>query len=414
MESKQAPVDPVRLRVELRLAMERSLAQVISASSQISATAQDQRVRQTCLYWKIRSLDTYLSIVSESDSRVAFMQEWFNAVRQRQQFTEGTGKAVFGPDQPKVVALARGIEEDIKALGRRNFAPGTIDAAQPEIEKAADQYRATAPFEPTPLLMPEAIGNVSSILKLPSMPGGLEGVADAAAAINRFTDTSQNVALVLQHLPERTRWQSEVLLQELDATGPVPTLVRELHEGVSSIKSLPQETRAEFEKSLDAMDKSHPQLRATLAEARGVAEQTSSAAEQATQAAKAFGALATEARGLLADYRQMLESEGASAGPSGNPATRPAGDSSPPNVRDYRITAESAGTAAKEVRSLLRDLQQPVPADAGVHQVAAEFRGLIDYAFWRAVMMIAIVLGLVLAFRGLAWRFPMFRRWRGP
>jgi hypothetical protein len=437
-------VDPDRLRSELDLAMERYMAQTISTVSQVANTTQDRHIRQVCLYWKIRALDNYLQILSVEDPRLAFIQEWFGVVRIRQYLTEAPGSTLFGPDQPKIVALVKGIETDIVALGRRAFPPGAIEDAQDDIEEAANQYRAQGAFDPQPLLAPQQQGHILAILALPLAPVA-GGMSDAARAINRFTDAARDFSLVVHHLPERTRWQSEVLLLEMEATGPVPALTREmglfekeLRDAAASVLSLPQATRLEFEKTMSALDKTQPQLQATLTQAAAVAQQTQAAAEttrqgllefrqtaqtvgtvsdQLTQTAQAVSATAVEVRGLLADYGQMLGAKALqpTSSPSlsgAPPASAPAGAAPPApaaDIQDYRAAAESIRAAAKEIRSVLSDLQQPIPPHSGIHQVAGEFRDVLDTSFWRGVLLAVVVFALALLYRWLVRAVPGLR-----
>jgi hypothetical protein len=445
-------IDPLLLRSELHLAMDRSMAKIVGTASQIAADTQDRRIRELCLYWKIRSLDNYLDIVKEDDPRLAFLHEWFSVVRLRQYLTEGAGKDSFGPDQAKAVAMAKGIEEDILALGRRAFSPAAIEAAQDDIEASAIQYRSQGPFDPQALPPPEAEGDLLAILKLPLIPlTSLQGVNNTAEAINRFTDTVQDFTAVIQHLPERTRWQSELLLLEMEATGPAAVLVRqldsfekEMREVFASVKTLPQEVRAEFEKSLDALEKAHPQLQATLKEARATVEQAQQtvvaarqgivdfrqtaetagkASDQFTQTAKAFDAAAMEVRGLLTEYRQwtgtkesQVAAEAGASQPVGTAApsaTREApaeaADEEPPqkspDIQDYRAAADSIATAAKELRSTLGELKQPLPPQSSIHEMAGEALGVIDSLFWRGVTLVAVIFALALAYRWLGRAF---------
>ena len=79
------------------------------------------------------------------------------------------------------------------------------------------------------------------------------------------------------------------------------------------------------------------------------------------------------------------------------------------DVQDYREAADSIGSAAKEVRSVLGDLQQPISPRAGIREVVGEFRSLVDYIFWRGVLLALAVFLLALVYRWLVRAMPALR-----
>lgn len=223
-------VDPVGLQRELRLQMDNHLSEVIGTATEIAAAVQDRQVWENCLRWKMRTYDAYLGILSESDPRMAFVHEWANAVELRLYVTSGEGKEIFGGRQSQAVALAKKMEDDMVTLGRKYFPPGAIDAAKDDIEEVANGVTRKVPFgaqTPSPVVEPR--GDVLTLLALPLLPvKALESASSTPRAIADFTDTVRDFAAVVQHLPEQTRWQAELLLLEMESTGPMAALTREM------------------------------------------------------------------------------------------------------------------------------------------------------------------------------------------
>lgn len=404
-------IDPIRLMSELRIQMDDALAEVIAFSTEIAATHQDRRVRENMLRWKMRFFDAYLYIMAIDDPRVAFLIEWTVIVKLRQHATEVPWTDdPLSQSQQKRLAMVKNIEENIINLGYRHFPPETIDAAKDEIEESAHYF----PWH-TPVGYEAAIHEAkqeNDLLKIITLPlasvTSLGKVGDAPEAIHRFTNTANDFSLVIQHLPERTRWQFELLLLEMESSGPVFAMIQQmdrfdktLQNMGTTFKSLPADVRTEFEQSLAAMEKLQPEFRATLAEARAVTEnariaietasqttlQAQEAAVRFTETAKALETTASEVRALLADYKEMQQSKKPK-----DPNQSGAG------IKDYQEAAESFTTAAREIRSGLNDLQKPLDDQAALRQVAGEFRQLTDMVFWRAVMLITIIFVLVLGY----------------
>jgi hypothetical protein len=222
-------VNPIQLQSELRLQLDNHLAEVTGTATEIAATVQDRRVRENCLRWKMRTYDIYLNILSEPDPRIAFIHEWTNTVALRQYLTTREGKELFGEQQPQAVALAKKMEEDVVALGRKYFPPAAIDNAKDDIEEVAIHYTYKVPFgaQAPPVIEPKQ--DMQTLLGLPLLPVRvLEGASSTPKAIGEFTQTTKDFAAVVQHLPEMTRWQAELLLLETETSGPMAALAREM------------------------------------------------------------------------------------------------------------------------------------------------------------------------------------------
>jgi hypothetical protein len=136
------------------------------------------------------------------------------------------------------------------------------------------------------------------------------------------------------------------------------------------------------------------------------------------------------ARALLAEMRQTLDAGGSAAtalhgalsefdivygrltapSPPPPPGTPP----SPPfDVNDYTRALEQLRRSAEEMRSLLRDVNQDAPrvaalvGDAG-REAEARGRALVDYALHRALLLVGVLVGAVLA-AAIAYRWVASR-----
>lgn len=421
---KSAIVDPVALRSELRIQMDESFAQVISTASDIAVANPDRRIRENTLRWKMRFFDGYLAVLAEEDPRVMFLMEWTAMVHLRQYVTQGPGKENLGSAQPTVAELAEKLEADILAIGYRHFSPEVIEAARDDIEADARRYS----WE-TPLSSDAVRGETKNksdllrIIRLPLLPiSTMENVSNTPGAINRFTNTASDFSLVVQHLPERTRWQLELLSLEMETSGPVAAMIKQadrldqsLREISQLLQELPAQVRGEFEASLAATEKLQPEFRATLTEAQAVAEKSLAAMETAqqttaqaeetaqrfTETAQAFEQAAAEIRMLLADFKQIRQDASTASDPN-IPQTGS-------RVEDYRKAAEGIAQAAGEIRAVLADLQQPFSEQAGLYQTTGEFRGLVNHIFGRSVMLVLIVFVLAIIYKFFSRRHAVLK-----
>ena len=413
-------VDPIELQNQLRHHLDRHLAEWLGTASEIAANTKDRLVRENCLRLKMRSHDVYLTVLSKEDPREAFLYAWITVAHLRQHLTADTDKSMFGEGQAQALALAQRMEAELIELGKAHFPPEAIEAARDEIEEAARRFARRVPFGTRPAPVPAQEDDVIAILRLPLLPVSvIEGASSTPQAIGRFTDTAQDFATVVQHLPEYTRWQMELLLLEAESSGPVVAIVQKLddmekafRDAADVIGSTPKQVRVEFEKSLEAVEKTHSQIKETVTDVRASVEQAKEtaetvsramrefeasaqtagkAADQFTRSAQAFEVATVEVRGLLVDYEKMRADKDPNAPPSAG-------------ADDYRAMADSITEAASEVRVLLAELQQPSATETSLGQAAREFRGLVDYTFWRVVALLVIIFVLALGYHWMGRR----------
>lgn len=401
-------VNPLRLESEVHNLIDESFSASIATLSDIAATNPDRRIRENCLRWKIRCLNFYLILQSIEDPRARYLLGWTAVVNLRQYWTEGLGKQSFGPAQPQIVNLVTMLEEKIITTGYHFFPTETINAAKDEIEESALEFVWDSPLV-AQVTLAEAKGKNSllKILSLPLMPiTSFVKLGNTPEAINKFTNTAGAFSQVVYHLPDRMRWQLEMLLLEMESSGPTAAIIQQIQnmeqriqELITLFKAMPADMRGEFEKSIAATEKSLPEFNATLKEARAVAEKTNAAIENAnkttlqaqetavqfTQTAKAFEATTLEVRNLLTEYRHWQNNKEEKKGGS--------------TAKDYEQMAESIHAAAQEVRTLVDELQQPVEEEGTLRQVAGESRKVIGTLFWYAVALAGIVFVLAITYR---------------
>lgn len=386
----EGALDPAQLRLQLWRVLDQAFIETVSTASEIASATKDRRVRENTLRWKIRVHDAMQAIRLESDPRMAFLRSWIWAVQARTYLTEGKWSGMFGDYQSKAIRVVTNIEDEIVALGERSFSHESIEAAMDDIaemgkQDTADPVNGTVPKKS--IFSFKERGDLGKILTIPLLPmGGLQGVADTPQAIQQFTHTARDFSTTVHHLPERTRWQLELLMLELESLESVQTTLAEmekLNKSMDAISQtaerLPSEVRSEFEKSLKALEKSQPQLQATLQDA-------DKTLAQMTMAAQAWQTTAAEIKAVLNELHKDDPQEQA------EPQEKT-------SIADYTVMAERIEAAAQEVRQLLADLNQPAVEGGQASQATVRIRELVDLLFWRVIVLVLIILVALLGYR---------------
>ena len=255
-------IDPILLKSELLNQMDLSLSNTITITNEIAATTEDRGIREKCLRWKMQAQDDYLRIISLEDPRSAFVEEWTSAVQNRLYVTDGAGKTAFGDQQAKAVELAEKVEKLVVDIGVKYFSQAAIDSATDDIEDAARRYATAVPFSVQPYSQgAETRRDLKTIIQLPLLPiRGLESASATPQAIRSFTETVKSFAAIIQCLPERTRWQSELMLMEMENSGPVPVFSKvaddfnsRIDKITQQVQTLPGQIRGELVQTIDVI-----------------------------------------------------------------------------------------------------------------------------------------------------------------
>lgn len=390
-------VDPARLEAELNMVLDRDFARIVAMASDIAAQTAERRVRENTLRLKIRTWDAFRDAMVRRDPRLAFLEAWMSATRLRVDLTVGSWQEAFGDQQQRAIKTARDIEQDIYSLGRRHFPGDALEAARDDVEQLA----ASGGFSLLPdVAEPGPTGlqrlDLLKILRSP-LARGLEGVSELPIAIDRFTEVSREFASTVDHMPEMVRWQTELLLLEMQSTGVVASaldrvdrLDRRMGQAIETVQALPGETRKQLEKGLASVEQTVPSVRATLTEARRTAGVIDQTAEATRRTSDSFAVLAdkttatlVEARALVGEFQQMQEKSSA-AKPDG-----PAAES--PDVQEYTQLVNETHATVRELRSLLADLDEPMPEQTRWSSITHDAGSLIDRAFSRLAILIVLV-----------------------
>lgn len=375
----------------------RATALMSSAGDAIAEETDDPTIRKRTLIWKLRILPRMEEAVLQDDPRAGYLSALTVAVMQRQYLTEGDGRDLFGRWQSTAVSVARQLESDLDSIGSRFLSPRELEQVRADVEALARERpiggREFAIYQlGATLTEVETSGRFDWVTDIPMSPfRALEGVGSGAAAIHEFNDTAIRFAHIVESLPEQVRWQTELLLYDVEERRSTAGLLASL-QGFSestqrmaaAAQALPDDLRAGLADS-----------QAALAEANRVLEQARGLVEPLQETAGRLEGAGTAWAALFA------------RDPDREPGR-------PFDVREWEATAREIATAAAELRSLATRTQSLVESQqlagrladvaATVDRVEGGAQGLVDAAAWRILQLLVAFFVLLLAYRLVASR----------
>lgn len=245
-------------------------------------------------------------------------------------------------------------------------------------------------------------GSVFGLLRLDP----LSGLDPATREIAQSRLFAERALFVMQQMPQLLRWQMELLslnATELPAVQQVVANSTKISESVDRFakvaEQLPGQLRTEREEILKAFSTQEKELTPLFAEVR----QTLAAGTQMSTS------LNTTVDSLDALMKRFGVGEPTPPGPTATPRE-------PFRIMDYAKTAAQLEVTARQLTELIHSLDQTLAspnltklsAQVGpvVEQAQTSGKAVVDYAFWRAVLLVAIMLVAALGYRFLAARLP--------
>lgn len=371
---------------ELNAFASRFAGLVSTAAEEIGAKSDSPTIRRRTLLWSLRLSPAVQEVAFGPDPRAGYVRVLTVTVMMRRYFTTGDGRNLFGDSQPIAVSVAEVLEADAFAIGARFLTERELEAVRREVYDIADRF----PIVGTQFSLVQArqaeqavpSSNVlMEVMTLPLSPfRALQGVDSGAAAIREFNQTARRFSTIVSAMPEELRGEMLLLLYDAEE-------LRAIRQGLEAF----EQTAASVERASLAMEALPAELRATLdgqvrallAESEGTIGAAAEAVAQAREVAGPLQETAIALREASAAWREIL-------GPH-DPAPR-SPDDPPFDVREWEAAARAIGTSAEELRGLATELQG-FSGSAG-----------LDRLFWRAVALLAVFFGLLLAYRVLVAR----------
>jgi hypothetical protein len=182
--------------------------QVELAADRIGEETDDPDVRRAALEWKINATPAMLKSCFSNDPSMGLLGAWVFALQQEEYYESGSGKDVFGAQQPIAIETSRSLTERVHRLLETVWEPDQIEVMTPRVEAVAAEFPIRNQLFVREGFTPELAAEISG-----DVTGGM-GVAGAMHEQMLAMNDRANVMTAV--MPRQVRWQSELLFAEAD------------------------------------------------------------------------------------------------------------------------------------------------------------------------------------------------------
>jgi hypothetical protein len=352
------------------------------------------------LQWKIAFTTETTAIASGPNAIADLLDMTVFVTVTRMAVEEHWQPHIFGASAMPLLESCRNAEAQIWQLANGVLKPNQ----QTELHQAIDQWRQRNPL-PDSALAARAVGFAAQVAKANQSGSAksdsvfdllsLDPLAGLDPAVREIAQTrmfAERALFVAQKMPKLLRWQTELLSINALAMPSVQQLVTNSTAIASSAErfatvaeNLPGQVSAEREQILKALESQEKSLVPLLDDLR--------------QTLAAGTGMSTSLNTTLTTFDALMKRFG--VGETNN-AGPPDTNSVPFNILDYARTAAQLEATARQLTELLNRFDQTI-ASTNLTQLSTQAQSggkqLVDYAFWKAVLFVVIVLLAFLVYR---------------
>ena len=383
---------------------------VTEAADRISLETNQPRLRRLSLLWKIRMPPLAQLAASDANPRTGYVEMLTVAVAQRQYFeAPDAGANLFGAQQPIALAAAQQIEKDALALGSSFLPPDKLEELHGEIGELARQHPIRGEFLresiATGLAKAETSGVFDDIISIPMAPfKAIAGVESGAQAIHQFNATASQFTEIVDQLPQRLRWQMELLSYDLQEQGGVLEqslrsfeMVAQSADRLSVVaEGAPEDMRRTIVEISHELEQRSATLKALLEDYRAAIESTGTTVDKLAPLVDGIARTSEQLNQAGVAWNDVMTQVNAPSPPAppGSPPPRPI------DILDYESTALAIRGTAEELRGVLAEAKS-IEEGPG-----AKFA---DRLLRNGLILIAVFFAALLGYRFLASRIAPSR-----
>jgi hypothetical protein len=399
------PADPVEVQQTLlRFADEYSTRMVIGVDKlQRGTNAPDP---SEILKWKIALNAETVSIAAGQNAVANLLDMTVFVTMMRTALEERWQPEVFGESARPMLESARNGETEIWRLVGTVLTP----EQQAELRRSIDLWHSQNPL-PESVLAVSSLGIASQLAEASKdnavEPGSvfsllkvdpLSGLDPAVREIAQTRMFAERALFVTQKMPMLLRWQTELLTINATETPAVQQLVSNSTQISASVdrfarvaEQLPGQVSTEREEILKALQAQEKDV--------------SSLMSSGTQFSDSLNTTITTLDTLMQRF---------GVGDTNKPPSPPATNAEPFRIQDYTQSAAQLEMTARQLTQLLIALDQTIgstnllqlSAQIGpaVQQAQTSGKEIVDYAFWKGILLVVIMLLAALIYRFLSVR----------
>ena len=399
-------VTVLQLREKLKDFDDRFTLTVSGAAEQIAARTTDIKIKKRTVYWKLITVPIVRDSIINQSAPAGLLDLWAFSVQMREYFEDGDGREIFGEWTSIALKASQMIEDDILEISRKIIP----DKYHPKVKNLVDDFA-----EDNPIRGPFTRHSARPALVKASEAQSLQWVTDMpfapfrvfmdehAQAIREFAHVADNFYVYLKDVPETVRWNTELMLYDLEERQSV-TSTLESFATISSaaqslsetVKELPGELETRLTTTIEELDSKQGAIQQTLKEAQTTldklneslasASTITSSVERSTanwsEAGDKWEKAVTAFDGVVKAFTEEpedLETADVTQEEEGGF-----------DIQDYTRTAERANEAVAQMRAFTTDFQKLLDSDSlesttwkiawsGVLIIVAFFASLLVY-----------------------------------
>ncbi|NQX90432.1 MAG: hypothetical protein HRT77_17465, partial [Halioglobus sp.] len=212
----ETPNEAARLRTQLVGFADYFSARVAATADEIAFSTHSRELQEMTLRWKLRVIPAMQAAVLVPDPRAALLDTWVLCAQNEEYLSGKQGALEFGEYQELALRTVRELKQEITNIAEGLLTPEAHAAVSEDIQAlvAGSPIRGRFAIDLIRASEEIAANRDRGITELLSLPLG--GVRESAEAIDRVARVTEVLTEVLEDLPERTRWQTELLLLEME------------------------------------------------------------------------------------------------------------------------------------------------------------------------------------------------------
>ncbi|MEX2205696.1 MAG: hypothetical protein WEF50_05655 [Myxococcota bacterium] len=371
---------------------------VTDAADRISAATSEAKIRRLALLWKIRMPPAAQLAATDPNPRTGYVEMLTVAVSQRQFFEDGAGSAIFGEQQHVALEAAKEIEAAALHGGSRFLPESKLKELHLDVQQLAKEHPIRGEFLrqniQAGLEKAEKGGAFDDIISIPMAPfRAIAGVESGAQAIHEFNATAAQFTEIIDQLPQRTRWQMELLSYDLQEQGGVLEQSLKSFDSVARsadrlsivAENAPEDMRQTIVAISEELELRSATLKALLEEYRAAIADTGKTASDLAPLVDGLAKTSEQLNQAGVAWNDVIAQLNAPSPPL-PPGTAPP---RPFDILDYERTAVAIRSTTEEIRGALSEVKaiEDGPGSAfadrllrnGLILIAVFFAGLLGY-----------------------------------
>ena len=360
--------------------------------------------------WRKRFIEECRTATEQDDPVTGLLDVWMLSRRALNHFESDESRAVLGEQGPIVLQAAKRVYDRIERIARRYLTEAAFGRMSQAVAEYAGTHPIPGTFADERsfsathageaflrgvwALLRAPLRTADELLQIPfALPGLVQGLDRASDVVEGF--------------PKEARKQLEYLADDLEGRETVRKAVDSFERFSKISESLTQALGEEpktAEEGAEGVDRLPPEWRATVVEVRETAQSIEHTVERVPKTAEALEALAEAIGRAAKEIGQAAKEIGTlRSTPDGRGEPAPPESKEPFRFQDATESAEAWTQTAAQSRGLVQEFRNLMESDS-FDGIGKKMRGVITHAALWVVLLMALLFVLMLLYRGITNR----------